>query len=804
MASLCAAMFLVSASVLALELVLMRVLSISSWHHYSYMVISVALLGFGASGVVLTIADRWIRPRWRTVAWLLCLGLAAAVPASHIVASRVPLNVLELLWDPWQSAYLALVYLAMFVPFLLGGAAVGLCLVANARDAGRLYFFNLLGSGTGAAAAVLMMFDRRPVEQLLVVAATACVAGLVLVAGRPWWRGAVSVVVGAALVITFGAVAPLEQPISPFKALPQYEESLGAVHERTQYGPLGRLDVVASPNIHLAAGLSLDFLGELPPQKVLLTDGDAVTAIPAIAEGDQAAYLDYLTSALPYHLLGRPRVCILGAGGGTDVAQAVFGERPVEHVTAVELNPEVLESVRAASPEMRALFDRPDVDVRTAEARFFLESTDERFDLVQLSLLDSFTASSAGLYALSESHLYTVEAVGSALGRLRPGGILSITRWLRTPPRDVPKMIATLVEAMRAEGGAPPEERIIAIRGMYTATILASADSFTPAQRGAAREFARQRGFDLVYLPHLGPDEANRHHHVEEPAYWRLARDLVEGDAAKVEEEYPYNIVPATDDRPFFFDFFLWRSMPDLMERFGTQWRALTDWGYLLLAASLAQTVVLSAMLVLLPAWLLGRRSAARRGRWTVAAYFALLGLAYIFLEMGFIARLTLLLGNPIYAAAVVLASFLVASGLGSLASGRWFPRPERALGWAWLGIAVGATAVLALLAGWSAELFRLPLAARLAAILVPVGAMAFFMGMPFPSGLRIVDRDRSPLVPWAWAVNGFASVVGAVGGTMLAMSAGFFALVAVAVALYALALVVGRRMARLAAAPAL
>ena len=801
MVALSASVFLISAAVLALELVLMRILSISSWHHYSYMVISVALLGFGSSGVLLTLADRWVRPRWRTVVWLLCLGFAAAVPASHHAAGRVPLNVLELLWDPWQSAYLALTYLVLFVPFLLGGAAVGLCLMANAGQANRLYFFNLLGSGVGAAGAVLLMVGRAPVELLLVVAALGALAGLVLVVGRPWWRAAASLAAGAAVVLGFALLAPLRQPVSQFKDLPQFEASLGATHEGTRYGPLGRLDVIASDAIHLAPGLSLDFDGPLPPQKVLLTDGHAAAVIPMLRDSADARYLDFVTGAVAYHVLDRPRACIIGAGAGADVMQALYRERPARHVTAVELNPQVIEMVRDASPQVAALWNRPDVSLEVAEARFFLESTPERFDLIQVSLLDSFTAASAGLYALSESHLYTVEAVEAALGRLRPGGLLSITRWLRTPPRDVPRMIATVAEALRRRG-ATPGKCIAVIRGMYTATILAGPEPMSAERTGAVRRFARERGFDLVWLPDIDPAEVNRCHRLPEPSYYLLARDLVGPGAAKRLSDYPYNIRPATDDRPFFFDFFRWRSLPDLARRFGTQWRAFAEWGYLALAASLAQTVVASALLILLPAWLLKRRAAGRggrggRGRGAVALYFALLGLAYIFLEMGFITRLTLLLGNPIYATAVVLAAFLSASGLGSLSGARWFGRPETAVRWALAGIAAGAAWALAVVTFGSAWLFGLPLAARIAAALAVIGPVAFFMGLPFPSGLRVVDRVAAPLVPWAWAVNGFASVIGATGGTMLAMSIGFTPLVVVALGFYVAAVLTLHRIVR-------
>jgi len=794
MASLCLAVFLISAAAVALELLLMRTLSIGSWHHFSYMVISVALLGFGASGVLLTVFQRVIRPRWRGVLWLLSVAFALSVPAAHLLAARVPLNVLELLWDPRQSGYLLLTYLALFLPFLFAGGAVGLVLTVQARRANLLYFFNLLGSGVGAVAAVLAMYGRPPVSLLLVVAILAAGASLVLALRQSRLRAVVSVAVMACLVLTFGYFRPLQQAVSQFKAFSYYSSLPDAKVEGRSYSPLGRLDIISASSIHLSPGLSLDFRGTLPPQQVLLTDGDSAVAVSREPHLERAEYLDYATSALVYHLLDRPQVCIVGAGAGGDLAQALHGG--ASHVTAVELNPQVVDLVRQAAPEVAALFDRPQVTLRVAEARFFLESTPQKFDLLQISLLDSFTAASAGLYSLSESHLYTVEAIQAALARLRPGGVLSITRWLRTPPRDNPKMVATVVEAMRRGGLDSPRERIIMIRGMLTATILVSPDPFTDRQRREVRRFAASRSFDLVYLSDLRPEEINRYHRLDDPLYWLLAREVIEGDRDQVFADYAYRIAPATDDRPFFFDFFRWDSLPRLLRAFGRQWRPFAEWGYLVLVASLVQILAVSLVLIMLPAWLLKRRSALA-GHRKVALYFALLGLAFIFLEMGFITKLTLLLGNPIHATAVVLAAFLVFSGLGSLSGGRWFGPPEKAVPRAVVGIVLSAAVALALLSFGFSHLVRLPFAVRVLAALAITGSMAFFMGLPFPSGLRMLDRSARPLLPWAWAVNGFASVVGAVGGTCLAMSIGFRALVALAIGLYILAALVAPRLAR-------
>jgi hypothetical protein len=447
------------------------------------------------------------------------------------------------------------------------------------------------------------------------------------------------------------------------------------------------------------------------------------------------------------------------------------------------------------------LYRRADVEIVIAEGRSFLQTTAQLFDIINISLLDSLAASAAGLYALNESHLYTIQAIEQALSKLQPTGLLSITRMLKTPPRDALKMFATVTQVLRHRGITDPAKHIIMIRSIATATIVVSPTPFSKLQIENARKFARERSFDLVHLPGIKPQETNQFHILEEPIYYEAAQQILSDDYEAFYQNYAYNIRPATDDRPYFFDFFKWKSLPHMIRTMPRQWLPYSEWGYLVLVATLLQALAASVLLILLPLGIAQPIKAVRSGKLAALGYFLLLGFAYMFLEMGFIQKMTLLIGHPVFGVAVTLVGFLVFSGLGSLTSGRLLslvPHPS-SRNWRiiWLAvlaiIIIGVAEVIVLFFSfdWLVGFSR---PARILLGLAVTAPLAFFMGMPFPSALKQLHIRRQPLVPWAWGINGFASVTGAVLGTFLAISLGFTTLTLIALACYFLAATISKQ----------
>ncbi|MCZ6725803.1 MAG: SAM-dependent methyltransferase, partial [Acidobacteria bacterium] len=366
------------------------------------------------------------------------------------------------------------------------------------------------------------------------------------------------------------------------------------------------------------------------------------------------------------------------------------------------------------------------------------------------------------------------------------GGILAADGELSAPPRASVKLLATAAEALERSGLAA-RERIAAIRSWSRFLVMVKRTAFTRGEIAAIRTFCAERSFDVVYYAGMPESEANRFNLLDQPVLFRAAQALIGPSRQEFVRDYKLHVAPATDDRPYFFRSFRWRSLAELLRLRTRGGAALVEWSYILLVAALAQAVLAGLVLILLPLWLIRRRSIAGASR--VGLYFLCLGLAFLFLEIAFIQHLTRFLAHPLLAVAVVLTGFLFFAGLGSGAS-QWL---ERRWPRAPIRLAVGAIVLTVLLcvalstvlftrcAAWSPWL-KVPLA------LLAIAPLAFFLGMPFPLGLRRVAAEQPDLVPWAWGVNGWASVLSAVLATLLAVHLGFTAVVVVACGLYVVA----------------
>jgi hypothetical protein len=363
-----------------------------------------------------------------------------------------------------------------------------------------------------------------------------------------------------------------------------------------------------------------------------------------------------------------------------------------------------------------------------------------------------------------------------------------VTRWLKMPPRDNLKMFATAVEALEAAGIKQPGEHLVLVRSWATATLLVRRTPFTADDIAALKAFSADRLFDLDYFPGIHPEDANRFNRLDRSYYHDAAREILAGGSRREAffRAYPFNLRPARDDRPYFDHFFKWEALPVLLKTYGGQWLPFLEWGHLLLVATLVQALVFSVALILLP--LLFRRrqaapTAASLSRARVFAYFLAIGLGFLFIEIVLIQKLTLFLANPIYAIAVVLAGILVYSGIGSLLSAY-----VRHLGLTCAVVAFFAVAAALLLPWYLPKLMGLPTPWRIfvaLALMLPIGLA---LGMPFPVAWKRLAAQRPDWLPWAWGVNGCASVLAAVLATLLAMSFGFRVVLFAAAALYLLA----------------
>ncbi|MCD6083565.1 SAM-dependent methyltransferase [Candidatus Aerophobetes bacterium] len=780
--------FLISLSMLSYEILLMRIFSVISWSHFAYMVISIALLGFGVSGTFISLLQERLKRRFYQFFSLFAFLFSLSLPLCFALSQRIPFSPFLIVWYSREYLHLLEYYLVFLIPFFLGATCIGLSFLKFHQKIPRIYFVNLLGSGAGTMGAVLAMYVLPPLSILGVITILAFLSALLSAFSLS--KKAFITATAVFLVPVLFLLLYLPQPrISQYKGLSVALKLPQAEILSQRFSPLGRLDVVRSPAIRYAPGLSLNFKGKIPPQLALFIDADSMCAITDF-RGDLSnlRYLDYLTSALPYHLLNEPSVLILGAGGGSEVLCALYHN--ASSIKAVEVNPQVIDLVKEEYGEFsHHLYSHPRVSVKIAEGRGFLEATDEKYDLIQISLLDSFSASAAGVYASSESYLYTIEAIKKYIEHLTPQGILSITRWVKTPPRDGIKLFATAVESLEDLGVKDPSSHLIFIRSWATSTLLVARSAFIPSQIERVKKFTEERLFDLIWYPGIRSEETNRYNILAWPYYYEAAQKILSEEREKFYEDYLFYIRPATDNRPYFFHFFKWKSLPYLLRTMGRAWIPFMEWGYVILIATLVQAIGASILLVILPLFFLKKR-ATSRDKLRVFIYFLLLGMGYMFMEISFIQKFTLFLFYPIYSVAVVICGFLIFSGWGSYLSERiHFKRMST------IEVAIGGIVTISLIyLIWLKEIFAsfiwLPDWLKISLSLLLIAPLAFLMGMPFPSGLRRVSSNAPSLIPWAWGINGCSSVISAVLAIILAISGGFNLVIGISLASYTLAAV--------------
>ena len=780
-----ASVALISCAALANEILLTRFFAIVHWYHFAYMMISLALLGFGASGTFLFVARGWLLRRFAPAfsANLLLFGCFALL--GPMIVQALPFRAEELLWDPWQPLWLVATYLTLSISFFCAANAIGLTLMAYRAGTGRIYAADLAGAGAGSLLILASLYALSPEQALRILAAAGFAAAVSAALELRWLRpGWLAISVLGLLVAAFIPDRWLRPEPGPYKSLSQALRVGGTRIVTETSSPLGRVTVLESTRVPLryAPGLSLTATSEPPPQLGLFTDGDQMDAITSASDDPRRlAFVAETTSALAYHVASPQSVLVLAAGGGLEILRARhLGATRIE---AIELNPQVARLLAGEFHDYTGgLVEQPGVSLQVGDARGHLAARDARYDLIQMSLVGS---PGSGLGGLSEDYLHTVEAMRLYVRRLSPGGFLSMTRFVQLPPRDALKLLATTIAALKSTGVREPGRRLLMIRGWQTVTLLVKNGEITAQDVARTREFCERHGFDVAWFPDMPRALANRRNVLPQPWFHDGARALLGPQAARFAADYPFDIRLATDDRPFFQNFFRWSSFSEAWRNRGRGGMALLEAGYAVLAATVLQAVLAGIALIVLPLSLLGRQTSVRDARWRVLGYFTGIGIAFLFIEIVFLQKMLLVVHHPTVALALVLATFLIAAGAGSAWTTRVTDEEARpcviiaVCGIALLGSLYSAIfdPLLAALAGW-------PIAARAGAAFLLLAPLAFLMGTPFPLAMRGLEE---PLVPWAWGINGCASVVSPALATLLAIDIGLTAVLWLALALYLL-----------------
>ena len=758
---LCISILLLSSSVLCYEIIIIRLLSISHWQPFITLAISTALLGFGISGSLLVRTGRHLFPRRRTYYPLFTALAALAYRPMLAAAGRLSLDPGLIIRDLRQWLMLALLIICLTIPFTLASAALALPLLE--RDTvGRYYGWNLAGACTGCLLA-LAASSFLPPAALSQVPAAAAAAACIIALLHFRDRSLTAVILSAAILFPAFLVPAGPVRYGPYKDI-SYALLLPEAEFRAQrWGMTGHLQVVQAPAIRSAAGLSTGYRGRLPPQAALFRDGDRVgTLILAHDIHDpNLAYLGWQTATSPYKLLAPDsEVAIVGFDGGEEAARALI--QGISRVTIVEPDPAVGELILSSQEMFREwIFSSRTTSVVRSNIRTFLQSSPSVFDAVIYPAAGSLASASVGLTGTAESYGLTVEGVTVALKALRDGGIMAINGWNQEPPTGLWKLLNLLrdIEFIHRDGSF--SNRVVIVRGWSTHTVLIRPLAFSSEELAALKSFCSAMGFSMIRGEDFNPGDARLRQGREEPWFDDL------------------DLRPSTDNRPY-----PWHSLniSFLGHLVGERREAAfprVEWGFFFLIMALVLSVGASVALM----GMSRPRGGFGPAAWPFTLYFSCLGVGYMAIEIMVIKRSGLLLTPPTVSAAAVLAGFLLFSGLGSLTAGR-FPMKKAFMGILFIFIPAAAASAYLLMPLFA----RLSEPLRILLIFLVSAPCAYLMGFPFPAGLSGFRKRREELVPWAWAVSGYTSVVGISLAGVLAVTAGFGALLLMGAFCYVLA----------------
>jgi len=753
-----ALVFIASLSSLSYEITLVRIFSISLWYHFAFMVISIAMLGIGASGALLSVYPALKNLRYLPAYFLM---LAVGIPLSYLLMNMVPFEPARLSWDRMQILYISIYYLLLSFPFFSFGLIISTALSTMPENTGHIYGADLIGAGAGSILVIYLLSAGSPERIVFMLSSVLMIPLFIYGAMSVRFISAIAVIINAGFLYFHPSF--MEPQISPYKPLKIALKFPGAEHLRTYHSPFSRVDVFKSPAVRFAPGLSLRYLEELPAQIGISMDAGDINAITRPKNRNELDFISHLPASLPYEISDKNDVLILEPKGGLSALIAEY--HGAKNIHKVDSNPVVIKAVREYSGPLSGVYDK---NTWPGIGRSYLFSSGKTLDIIDISSMGSMPS---GSFGFSEDYRFTVEAFAEYLKHLNPQGMLSINLFIIPPPRTELRLLNTLIEALEAIGLREAERHIAAIRTWGTITLLAKKSPLSISDIAKVKKFAADRRFDLIYYPGISEGETNLYVRMPSNEYFSAFKALLSSEAREqFIEKYIFDIRPVYDENPFFHYYLKLKNVREIYRLMGNKWQYFIEEGYLL-PVIFAQVVLLSFILVFLPVIRFKGRSDINIGLIPLLAYFACLGLGFMFVEISFVQKIILSLENPSYAVAAVLASMLISSGIGSLLS-QHFRIMRKA------GIILVLSLIILLyglfLPRITEGVYPYSLGIKIVFvffILMPAGLL---MGIPFPLGLSYLSNKNPSWIPWAWAINGSFSVLAPILAVMLAISAGF------------------------------
>lgn len=760
--------FLISISTLMLQVTYTRVFSISLWHHFVWMIVSIALFGFGISGTFLMLYTGFSKKNFDNLLVKISFIYSLSTLLIYITSNQVPFDPVTISWDDMQLIYLLIFYILLTIPFFFSGIITALLIENSGSRINTVYFSCFLGSAIGTIL-VLPFFKYLGGSGVIVLTTfIGSLSGLFFLNNI---KVNSKIYIGWMFLLII--LLPFSQNIIPVRISPYKSLNIAMRYQdaklfETKWNSYSRIDVVDSGYIRYAPGLSLTYKKQIPKQIGVIVDGSEVNAITEYNNSRYTLdFIRYLPQFLVYNLVLEPKSLVIDSGGGFGVLSALTGNS--SKIIAVEENAGIVDLLKGKYSSFSGeIYKNPNVKVVVSDGRSYIQRTKEKFDVIELSTTSGGSPSSTGLYAVSENYLYTEESFISFLTHLSPGGVLSVQRWLLPPPREDIRIVSLALASLNSIGIHEPEKHIVVYRSWGTFNVLISKTPFNQNHLSIVRDFCSRLGFDVVYLSDIDPNEVNKHNKFPEPIYYNIIIELLKNNEDYY-DSYLFNIRPTNDEKPFFFSFFKWNRLTETYNMLDNRWQPLVEGG-LLIPIVMIQALILSIIFILLP--VIRVKNNVLKNNFRELTYFLLIGLGYMFIEITMIQKFILILGNTIYSISTVLFSLLLSSGLGSYHSNDITPGKDKHL--KILGL-IGGISILFGIFSRRIDLIlglSLPLRAIVSFfIIVPLG---FLMGMPFPLGIRQLSKSKREIINWAWAINGCASVIGSILPTMIALFSGF------------------------------
>lgn len=671
-----------------------------------------------------------------------------------------------------QIVYLLCYCIVIGLPFLFGAFIIGLSLFQNRSSI--IYGFNLLGSGLGTLAVIITLYLWHPFTLIKIVSIISILPLLFYANYKKLNQRLITIcfIISYSFLILFYFNVDIKDSISEYKPISKVLLLPNSKIETSKYSPLSITQTVSAKGLRTVAGLSLTCPHVVPEQKMIFFDGSSSTPItPYSHDTSSIKYLDYTPSSLPYHLLKeseREKLLIIGVGGGEGILKGILYS--FKNIEGVEIDKSVIKYMTDTYNDYSGnIYNLSNVKIHSNEARGFIKASKNKYDLIDISMIDAYNNASSGIYAMNETYLYTTDAISDFYNRLSDNGILAISRWIDIPPKNGIKMINTCISALKNMGIKKVEDHIVFIRSIQSATFLIFKSPVSEIQLRKTKEFCNSRYFDIIYQKNITAKEVNKFIKLSEPAYFNAARTLISSNKIKKTISAPFNLTPATDNQPYFYNFFNYNTLKHIISN-GAQTVPVVDWGYLILIILLIPISISALIFIIIPLFLMPPKEKLLLRE---IILFTLLGLGFFFIEMPLIQKFILFLSHPVFSISIIIATLLIFSGIGSFYSNTFFKGSSGVL---YISLVISGYLLFLhlLFNNLLLNLCYLPFLIKGVLAVIVVAPLAFLMGIPFPKTIEMVKKTNADHFPWLWGINGFSSVISIIVASILAIEFGF------------------------------